>query len=65
MNANARTSLDSTFAVAVLVAGLVFGVLPATANRAVTEQQAAPQTTQVSQTADGRTKVTVTASREA
>ena len=64
MNANARTSLDSTFAVAVLVAGLVFGVLPATANRAVAEPQAA-QTTQVSQTADGRTKVTVTASREA
>ena len=64
MNATARTSLDSTFAVAVLVAGLVFGVLPATANRAVAEPQAT-QTTQVSQTADGHTKLTVIATRKA
>ena len=64
MNTNARISLDTSFAVAVLVAGLVFGVLPATANRVAAEPQAT-QTTQVSLTADGRMKMTVRADRNA
>jgi hypothetical protein len=64
MNTAARTTLDTTFAAAVLVAGLVFGVLPATSSVEAVEAKAAPAA-EVTLTADGRMKMTVTAERPA
>jgi hypothetical protein len=63
MNTASRTTLDTTFAVAVLVAGLVFGVLPASSSVETVEAKAAPAA--VSLAADGRMKMTVTAERPA
>jgi len=59
----AKCSLDSTFAIAVLVTGLVFGILPATASVNAERPEAAQQA-QMTLTSAGTMKLTVTAAHE-
>ena len=59
----AKFSLDSTFAIAVLVTGLVFGILPATASVNAERPEAAQQA-QMTLTSAGTMKLTVTAAHE-